>query len=109
VQQRGYGIVERTAVARVDEVEHSQTVLLAIVKADGAAVAVPDGVARSVKETQAVMAQVHTFERFMHQDSVALLFNTHPGFGSAFLDTVHQSEKHHAKVRRGVHYRHVGA
>ena len=94
VQKRGYGVVVCAAVARVDEVEHGQTVLLAIVKADGSAVAIPDRVSPPVEKAQAVVAQVHATERLVYQGRVGLLLQTHPGFGTALLYAVHQMEEH---------------
>ena len=104
----GKRVVEGAAGV-VGEVEHGEAVLLAVVEADGAAVAVPEGVAWADEELHVVAAQAHAGQGVAHGGGVGGLLNAHPGLGAAHLDGIHEVEEHLAEVAAGVHRGAVGA
>ena len=107
VDERRQRVVEGTAGV-VLEIHHGHAVLVAIVEADGAAVAIPEGVAGTHNETDAVVAEVEAGQGAEHLGGVLLFLHAHPGFGMAFLDAVHQVEEHAAEAADGVHGGGVG-
>ena len=79
-----------------------------MVEAYGAAVAIPERVARSDEEPHIVATKVHTGKGTQHLCGVFGFFNTHPSLGVSFLYAVHEVEEHTAKAGVGIHHRTVG-
>ena len=89
----GQRVVEGTA-GIVLEVELTHSVALAIVEADGAAVAIPDAVAGGDEEAHVVVAHAAGGKGLLDDDRVFGLLDAHPGLGTAHLDGIHQVESH---------------
>ena len=91
VDDGGERVVEGAARV-VAKVEHSHIILIAIVEADGAAVAIPEGVAWANEEFHIVGAEAHAFEFAKHYGRVSGCLHAHPCLGTAELDGIHQIE-----------------
>ena len=108
MDERGEGVVE-SAAGVVFEIEHGDAVFITIVEADGAAVAIPEGVARANDEADAVVAEVEAFKGADDFGGVGGFLHTHPGFGVTALDAVHEAEGDTSERAVGVHDAAVGA
>lgn len=100
--ERGEGIVECTTGV-VLEVQHGDTILIAIIEADGAAVAIPERVAWSNDETYVVVAQVQASEGAKNDGTIGGMFDAYPSLGMAELNAIHEGEENFAKSGGGIH------
>ena len=89
MQHGGQQVVAGTLVPTIEEVEHANLVLVAVIEADGAAVAIPESIAWGYEEPHLVSLETCVLHGCAYNRLVAGFLYAHPGLCSCFLNAIH--------------------